>query len=41
MSRIIYDPSDSELMFVKMKDKSFSIEWKHTPMQNVEASKKS
>ena len=24
-----------------MKDRSFPIEWKHTPMQNVNASKKS
>ena len=28
----IFDPLGSELMFVKMRDKSFPIEWKETAM---------
>ena len=41
MSCNIYDLFGSKLMSIKMKDRSFPIEWKHILMQNVDASKKS
>ena len=41
MSCIIYDSFGYELMFAKMKNIIFIVEWKHPPAQNVVAFKES